>query len=386
MTHPKKALLLASLLTGFGLLPAFAAEETTVNGKLTITEEDALYGVAILRDQPDQAGKTVGHLVPGARVTVFPETSPKGWWYIEVTARDGGIQTGFVPRSTVKVAPPGPFKDVADEHWASGAIRRLKDGGYLTGYNGTDTFAGEKPLSRYEMAVMVDRYMSRLQASRAKIEEMIAKIPLQKNLGPADAAQLDELVQRLDGLAGEEKDLRRMVGELDQKVAAQGTRIDELGAQVAGNAEHEADQDRRIDELARTGSQVASELAAIKAMREGTAAVAADETANGTNLAAGLAVNIVKVKDLYKRIEGLEAKVTALEARDKLAKLLLDKGEPRIIPLPGAAGVGGAQAHARPEAAPAVAPIESAAVPDTTKPTKLMAAEIDALRAKGVGL
>jgi N-acetylmuramoyl-L-alanine amidase len=57
-------------------------------------------------------------------------------------------------------APPvvGPFKDVPADHWAAGSVSRVKAAGIMAGY--TDgTFRGEAPVTRYEMAEILDRLL-----------------------------------------------------------------------------------------------------------------------------------------------------------------------------------------------------------------------------------
>jgi chromosome segregation ATPase len=251
-------------------------------------------------------------------VTVFPDDSPEGWWSIEQVDGETSLR-GFVPRSFVKLNT-GPFLDVPGDHWAAPALKRLKSSGALTGYEG-DRFRGSQAFSRFEMAVLLDRYMDRLKGARERIEDQIAKIPMQTHLGGHDSKTLDEVIQNLERLSREEKQLRGLMENLHGRVEANEQRLDSMHDEVASVVHHDSQQDRRLDELARTASKLTAEVSALRSMGK-TYARSSGNGSPDTQLTSSLAVNIVKVKELVTRAESLEAKVSALEARDRLAQLL----------------------------------------------------------------
>lgn len=308
-----------SLFTAFAFLasPGFA-EEPRVPGLLTTTEDEALYGVSVMWKEPDGSSEVLTELVPGAKLTVYPEDSPEGWWAVEQVDGDSQVR-GFVPRSFVKL-DAGPFLDVPKSHWAAPALKRLKASGALTGYDG-DQFRGSQAFSRFEMAVLLDRYMGRLKKARERIEDQIAKIPLQTHLGGHDSKVLDDVIQNLERLSREEKQLRGMMENLHDRVESNEKRLDGMHDQVASVVHHDGEQDRRLDELARTASRLTAEVSALRSMGK-TYARASGSATPGKQITSSLAVNIVKVKELVQRAESLEAKVSALEARDRLAQLL----------------------------------------------------------------
>lgn len=312
------------LITAFALLAATSVGaapfvENTVPGKLTTTEDEALYGVAIMRAAPTMESAAVGKLIPGSKVTVFPETSPESWWYIEMES-EAGVSHGFVPRSFVKMNQ-GPFKDVEGDHWAAGALARLKATGDLTGYDG-GYFQGERPFTRFEMAVLLDRYMGRLKTARERIEDQIAKIPMQANLGGHDARSLDEVIQKLESLTKEEGELRGMLGKVQAQVDVHQQRLDAMHDEFASVVHHDKVQDQRLDELARSATKLSAEVAAVRAMGKTYAQAETAGNGGGEKLTSTLAANIVRVKELMQRAENLEAKVASLESRDRLARLL----------------------------------------------------------------
>lgn len=61
--------------------------------------------------------------------------------------------------------PPGPFPDVPGDHWAAGAIAWVKARGLMAGYS-DGTFRPDAPLTRAEMAAILERY-DRLAKARA---------------------------------------------------------------------------------------------------------------------------------------------------------------------------------------------------------------------------
>lgn len=56
-----------------------------------------------------------------------------------------------------------PFADVPADHWAEAYVRALAADGVIDGYPGGG-FKGDRPLTRYEMAVLVARALAKLQA------------------------------------------------------------------------------------------------------------------------------------------------------------------------------------------------------------------------------
>jgi len=80
-----------------------------------------------------------------------------------------------------------PFSDVPANHWAYQAIQSLAADGLVEGYP-DGKFKGDRPLTRYEMAVIVARVIAKLQANGA---------------GYASKADLDKLQKLMDALKDE---------------------------------------------------------------------------------------------------------------------------------------------------------------------------------------
>lgn len=81
---------------------------------------------------------------------------------------------------SVLVVQASPFKDVPESHWAYKEVRKLVDKGIVKGLPG-GTFKGEKRVSRYHLAVMLDRALERIESSG-------------ETLTPADSKVMGKLV------------------------------------------------------------------------------------------------------------------------------------------------------------------------------------------------
>src|SRR6202790_3142803 len=80
-----------------------------------------------------------------------------------------------------------PFSDVPANHWAYQAIQSLAADGLVEGFP-DGKFKGDRPLTRYEMAVLVARVIAKLQANGA---------------GFASKSDLDKLQKLIDALKDE---------------------------------------------------------------------------------------------------------------------------------------------------------------------------------------
>ncbi len=68
-----------------------------------------------------------------------------------------------------------PYKDVPTDHWAYASVEKLTKAGIIDGYS-NDMFGGDKQITRYEMAELVARALSRIEkANDAQLLE-IAKL------------------------------------------------------------------------------------------------------------------------------------------------------------------------------------------------------------------
>ncbi|MGD1067310.1 MAG: S-layer homology domain-containing protein [Vulcanimicrobiaceae bacterium] len=113
--------------------------------------------------------------------------------------------------SVVMHAAPGaatPFADVPANHWAYQAIQSLAADGLIDGYP-DGAFDGDRPLTRYEMAVLVARVIAKLQANGAGYASKTDLETVQK--------LIDALKDELDALGVRVTNLEDAVAELDRR-------------------------------------------------------------------------------------------------------------------------------------------------------------------------
>lgn len=67
--------------------------------------------------------------------------------------------------------PNPPFPDVPPDHWAAAAIERLAAAGILTGYP-DGTYSGDKAVTRYELAVVLDIIWTKLSHDANLVSSM----------------------------------------------------------------------------------------------------------------------------------------------------------------------------------------------------------------------
>ena len=74
----------------------------------------------------------------------------------------------------VLVSLPGlaaeTFKDVPKDHWAAESVQKLADAGIVTGYPDR-TFRGDKPITRYELAAALEKFVEFVQQSRKPLKK-----------------------------------------------------------------------------------------------------------------------------------------------------------------------------------------------------------------------
>jgi hypothetical protein len=101
-----------------------------------------------------------------------------------------------------------PFADVPANHWAYQAIQSLAADGLIDGYP-DGTFDGDRPLTRYEMAVLVARVIAKLQANGAGYASKTDLETVQK--------LIDALKDELDALGVRVTNLEDALDALDKR-------------------------------------------------------------------------------------------------------------------------------------------------------------------------
>src|SRR5579863_8981665 len=112
---------------------------------------------------------------------------------------------------------PNPFSDVPTSSWAYHAIVRLHDLGYLHGYpNGH--FDGSRPVTRYEMAVMVSRVVDELEYDLHDPNGALR----------VDEKSISAVKTLVDEYGSQIADLKQKEAALDTKVGALGATLDRM--------------------------------------------------------------------------------------------------------------------------------------------------------------
>ena len=145
-----------------------------------------------------------------------------------------GMITSALVIGAASTALANPFADVPADHWAYDAIDQLAADGVIEGY-GDGTFAGDKAITRYEMAQIVARAMANCDGADAADKATIDK------LAAEFSTELDALGVRVDNLEKKVAGLKNVnvYGDMrfryDWKNSAN---VDEGGDDSAGPLKH----------------------------------------------------------------------------------------------------------------------------------------------------
>ena len=131
----------------------------------------------------------------------------------------------IIGTASTTFAAADPFSDVPQNHWAYGALSRLQKAGVISGY-GDNTFRGDNPITRYEMAQMVANAMVYLQ----EYDKMLEENPEMVKGVSIDAKE---------NLSSHEKRLRNMHvdlkvrSDIDRLASEFRNEIDDLGVRIS---------------------------------------------------------------------------------------------------------------------------------------------------------
>jgi len=124
----------------------------------------------------------------------------------------------FVLISFILPALAEPFSDVPQNHWSYDAVNTLQEKGLVEGYP-DGLFKGDRPMTRYEMAMVVARLLARLQEVEAKIPPPVDLSPYatKKDLEVVNAL-IKEYKNELDALGVRVSSVEDSLGKLTGRV------------------------------------------------------------------------------------------------------------------------------------------------------------------------
>jgi hypothetical protein len=163
-----------------------------------------------------------------------------------------------------------PFTDVPESHWAYEAVKQLAASGIVEGFP-DGTFKGAEGMTRYQMAMVVARMLSDLDA---QIRDAVQQAKDEAAI--SDAQQREELMKAIDEAKTQAADASKAAAEEAAKVAAA-----EAAAQAGQAARQAAEQAAKVaaEEAARLAAEQAVQGAVEEARRAAEEAVKAHEAA-----------------------------------------------------------------------------------------------------------
>jgi hypothetical protein len=114
------------------------------------------------------------------------------------------------------------INDVEQRDIAYPSIQKSVEKGYMSLYSG-DNFKGDKPLSRKEMAIVLDRVLKdidieNLNLSKAELQELVHLAKTFKTYLSEHDVKVKKLGQKLEGLETEQKTLNKDITKYEDKL------------------------------------------------------------------------------------------------------------------------------------------------------------------------
>ncbi|MBI3890240.1 MAG: S-layer homology domain-containing protein [Candidatus Wallbacteria bacterium] len=185
-------------------------------------------GALVLRDVL-QKPTIIGLLPEGTEVRILPHLSNKTYSYIAADGIRGWVKKEYVhempgvsaPRKGPGFPKPILFSDIPVDHWARKAVERMVSAGLIERH--TDRFMGNKPVTRYELAIVLDRTFKRVEQNRENIEARLKALEAGSAGAPTIASapmggqyrSLLTLAQTIQGLKEQSEELKGRIDALD---------------------------------------------------------------------------------------------------------------------------------------------------------------------------
>lgn len=140
------------------------------------------------------------------------------------------VSTASMAQTTVPNRP----SDLPAGHWAAPAVENLYRLGILRGYP-DGTFKGSRPVSRFELASVLDAFMAERQAVVRTLSDRISGLSPQRTDLGENAAQLGRLRAQLDTLRADVAVLRTQAEDvkgLNESFSDLGEKLKKLRGEV----------------------------------------------------------------------------------------------------------------------------------------------------------
>lgn len=131
------------------------------------------------------------------------------------------LSTLFVLSTVGTVLAATPFDDVPVKHWSYDAVSQLAHDGIIAGYS-DGTFKGDKVISRYEMAIVVARAMTKEDKATSAQKALIEKLATEYK---AELKDLNVRVTTLEKKVNSAISLSGNVRERYESTGNQGTNL-----------------------------------------------------------------------------------------------------------------------------------------------------------------
>ena len=130
------------------------------------------------------------------------------------------ISIVFVFILTLFVISAATYTDLPKNHWAYGSVMRMTKAGIFKGIvkNGQLTFQGNKPLTRYEFAVAMDRLLNKILKIGDTLNKDTGNIDLSSENFKLQSSLLDDLKNSIANLQVEVNMNKNSVNKTIEKV------------------------------------------------------------------------------------------------------------------------------------------------------------------------
>jgi len=160
-------------------------------------------------------------------------------------------------------------KDIKPDHWAYAAVQDLAGKGLIKGYPADGKFLGNRTLSRYEMATIIERVIARMDDLLSKKANAAETAPPQTE--KADKADLDKLtksVAEIRDLVDEFKKELLVIGTdlktAQDDIAALKAQVGQLADKVNGFDQRITDADKKASDAKTLADQALDNITGLK--------------------------------------------------------------------------------------------------------------------------